>query len=142
MTRASQIRDRAWRLAVVIIAIAGAIELLLAVWAHHGRVSYERYDAERMTPTLVPGSHRTPFGVVVVDEHGFTASAPRVPASDADRYRRNFEIVALGDSCTFGAGDAATTYPVALEELLARNESSGYGYRVVNAGIAGLTSDE
>lgn len=125
-----------------IIALLAIAELALQFWAHHLRVPYERYDADRATPTLVPGKHTTPFGVIEIDAQGFTARAPQDTARSADGILPAFRIVALGDSCTFGAGDSETTYPVALERRFHARERAPFDYQVVNAGIAGLTSDE
>ena len=117
-------------------------ELALRTWAHNGRISYETFDARRGTPALVPGRHTTPFGEIEIDEQGFVAGAIAEVATSPGHPLPTFRIVALGDSCTFGAGDAESTYPAMLERHLRGQERSGLDYRVVNAGIAGLNSDE
>lgn len=139
------------------ILLLVAAELGLGFWARHARTPYEGWDRERGTPTLVPGRHRTPHGEIEIDGLGFVARAA-VATEDARHEQIDaqaavgtlelegrFRIAALGDSCTFGAGDARSTYPAALERRLDRPDGSSprtSRVAVVNAGIAGLRSDE
>ncbi|MFO0687463.1 MAG: GDSL-type esterase/lipase family protein [Myxococcota bacterium] len=155
--------DRARRigLALGLLALLLVVaELGLGYWAHHLRTPYEGWDTERGTPTLIPGRYATPFGVVSIDARGFVAeaeSAADLPVDVApsgvagDRRDARIRIAALGDSCTFGAGDPESTWPAALARRLARETGGGSSPRaahgrvaavVVNAGIAGLRSDE
>lgn len=117
-------------------------ELTLRTWAHFLRVPYETFDVARGTPALVPGTHSTPFGTIAIDELGFVARAPTEPVGRLDESRPVFRILAIGDSCTFGAADAETTFPAILERLLRQNGHNAFDYQVVNGGIAGLNSDE
>jgi len=143
-----------WVAAGLLLALVAA-ELALGVWARHFRTPYEDYDRARGTPTLVPGRYATPLGEVEIDPLGFVARVPRAASIEEDATGRAstaleasaFAIVSLGDSCTFGAGDAESTYPAALERRLERRplgSQSGAARPliVVNAGIAGLRSDE
>lgn len=62
----------------------------------------------------------------------------RVPGADASGSSgETFDILALGDSCTFGLGvDDAETWPSQLQDLLGDIESA----RVTNAGVPGYTA--
>ncbi len=129
------------------LVVAGCLllvvaELSLRTWARYARIAYETYDASRGTPALVPGRHITPLGEIEIDEQGFVARAPADATRSSGYPLSIFPIVALGDSCTFGAGDAESTYPAVLERCLRDKEAAALDFRVVNAGIAGLNSDE
>lgn len=107
-------------------------EIGLRTWAHYFREDVAVWDPRAGTYALVPGRHETAAGVVVVNPAGFVGE-PLAP-DGPDLWR----VVALGDSCTFGAGDGVDTYPAMLERRLEAEGRSGRRYEVVNAAISGL----
>lgn len=131
-------RERIRRLALILGVglLAGVVtESALRVYAHHLRDPAERWDAAAGTFTLVPGRHVGNAGPVVVNEAGFVGDTP---AAEDGRPAPRLRIVALGDSCTFGAGDGVHTYPALLARRLAARAGDPDAVEVVNAGISGL----
>jgi lysophospholipase L1-like esterase len=110
-------------------------EAALRVYAHHLRDPAERWDAAAGTFALVPGRHVGAAGTVVVNEAGFVGDAP---ARAEGQPAPGLTIVALGDSCTFGAGDGVHGYPALLARRLATRAGGAERVEVVNAGISGL----
>jgi lysophospholipase L1-like esterase len=107
----------------------------LRVWALFFREKVQRFDPATGTFVLVPGRHRTELGWVEINRDGFAGAELQAPGPDLQR------IVAVGDSCTFGSGDAVNTYPAILGSRLSRRSAPGRRYEVVNAGISGLNSE-
>jgi hypothetical protein len=120
---------------VLIALVLGLAEGTVRIWAWFFRESFARWDPSTGTFVLLPGHHRTELGWVLVNRDGFVGEelAPDGP----DLWR----IVAMGDSCTFGGGNAVDTYPAMLEGRLKVRERPGLRYEVVNAGISGLNSE-
>lgn len=125
---------------IVILLVA---ELGLAVWARYLRAPHETYDPIRGTRALVPGTHTTRFGHFTIDAQGFVARAPE-PATDRPHSPPlpRFRVLAIGDSCTFGAADSETPYPAQLERRLRLHPPAPFDYQVINAGVEGLDSTE
>lgn len=109
-------------------------ELALRGFVYFAREPFERFDLGAGTFALVPGEHTGAYGSrVVVNARGFTGR----PLEDRSELDQRF--VAVGNSCTFGAGDGVHTYPDILS-LRLRAEAAGRRSRkeVVNAAISGL----
>lgn len=125
---------------IVVLLVA---ELGLAFWARYLRAPHETYDPIRRTRALVPGTHTTRFGHFTIDAQGFVARAPE-PAADRSQSPPvpRFRVLAIGDSCTFGAADADTPYPAQLERRLRSHPPASFDYQVINAGVEGLDSTE
>jgi lysophospholipase L1-like esterase len=119
---------------ILISAVLGLAELGVRSWVYYLREEAEKYDPTTETFVLVPGVHRASGATVIVNSQGFVGKelTPDRPGL--------WRIVAVGDSCTFGAGDDRDTYPAVLGARLAKLDSEGRSYEVVNAGISGLNS--
>jgi len=113
----------------------GAAETIVRFWVYFLREPAERFDIETGTFVLLPGRHtRLGAGTITVNSRGFVGAEFEDPAPSGVT-----RIVSVGDSCTFGGGTSATTYPGQLELQL--NESGKRRFQVINAGIEGLNSD-
>ncbi len=119
---------------LLIFLVFGLAECSVRTWAHYYRESAQKFDPEAGTYVLVPGRHRTPRGVLVINSRGFVGAELEPPGDDLWR------VVAVGDSCTFGGGDDVDTYPAMLDVRLDGREAPGRRYEVVNLGISGLDS--
>ena len=119
---------------ILISAVLGLAELGVRSWAYYLREDAEKYDPASETFVLIPGVHRSSIATVMVNSQGFVGR--ELEANRPGLWR----IVALGDSCTFGAGDDRNTYPAMLGSRLEKREGAGRSYEVVNAGISGLNS--
>jgi lysophospholipase L1-like esterase len=124
----------AFSLILITLTLTGA-ELAVRGWARYLRDPYQRFDPASETFVLVPGEHRTRTSHVVVNSDGFVGRELQQPGPDLWR------LAAVGDSCTFSAGNATDTYAAMTEDALRANAPSGVRYEVVNAGIEGLNSE-
>jgi len=120
---------------VLIFFFLGAAELAVRGYAYFLREDVERFDLATQTFVLVPGKHRSAMGTVVVNSDGFVGR--ELERDGPDLWR----IAAVGDSCTYGAGNETDTYPAQLDARLNERERPGLRYEVVNAGISGLNSE-
>jgi len=123
-------------LALAALLTVGA-ELALRAWAHHLRVAFEEFDVQTGTYRLVPGTYPSSSG----GEIRINAAGLRGPPL-AERTRERVRIVALGDSCTFGADREDRTWPALMQAAL---DDAGGGpgrYEVLNAGVAGADSGD
>lgn len=91
----------------VILGLLGMAELGLRGWVYSYRDVAERYDTRSRTFVPVPGVHEDGIRRIVINEAGFAGSPLREPKPD-------WRIVGLGDSCTFGSGNAVGTYQARL----------------------------
>lgn len=121
--------------AILIALVLTVAEGALRTWAYFFREQVARWDPGAQTFELIPGRHRTELGWVLVNDAGFVG-APLEPEAP-----ELWRIVAMGDSCTFGAGNARHTYPAMLDRRLDAAERPGLRYEVVNGGISGLNSE-
>jgi lysophospholipase L1-like esterase len=119
---------------ILISLIFGIGEFGVRSWAYYLREDVEKYDPETETFILIPGVHRSSSATIKINSQGFVGRELEV---EHPALRR---IVAVGDSCTFGAGDEKNTYPAMLGARLEQLEKPGRDYEVVNAGISGLNS--
>ncbi len=110
-------------------------ELAVRGWAYFLRADVEKYDPATETFVLVPGRYESRGASVEINSAGFVGR--EIEPAGPDLWR----IAAVGDSCTFGAGNAKHTYPAMLDDLLQRREKPELRYEVVNAGISGLNSE-
>lgn len=117
---------------VLILAFFACAETGVRIWAHNYREEVERFDPEIGTFVLEPGSY--PDGAQI-NSAGFVG--PELEPDGPDLWR----VYALGDSCTYGGGQARVIYPARLERRLESNGADSVRYEVVNAGIAGLDSE-
>ena len=124
----------AFSLILITLTLTGA-ELAVRGWARYLRDPYQRFDPASETFVLVPGEHRTRTSHIVVNSDGFVGRELQQPGPDLWR------LAAVGDSCTFSAGNATDTYAAMTEDALRANAPSGVRYEVVNAGIEGLNSE-
>jgi len=120
---------------ILIVSFIGGAEALLRTWAYFFREQIQAYDTKAGTFELIPGEHKTPLGRVRINADGFVGDPLALGGPDLWR------IVAVGDSCTFGAGNETETYPAILDRLLEKHASQGERIEVVNAGISGLNSE-
>lgn len=119
--------------ALVITGIAA--ELLVRGWAYHLREEFEQYDYATGAYHLVPGQYGSdPAKFVTINSDGF-----RGP--ELSRQKPGLRIVAVGDSCTFGAGSGQHSYPALLQELLGARKPRAIDREMVNAGISGADSE-
>jgi lysophospholipase L1-like esterase len=122
--------------AILMMLFLGAAELAVRVWVYFFRTPAERFDLVSGTFVLVPGEYpRINARPIQVNSRGFVGPEfiePRPPGVK--------RIVAIGDSCTFGQGSGAETYPVQLS-LRLNGSGSVERYQVINAGIEGLNSE-
>jgi lysophospholipase L1-like esterase len=112
-------------------------ELLVRGWAYHLREEFEQYDYATGVYRLVPGSYSSGAqSVITINSDGFRGPelAPQAP--------NLLWIFAVGDSCTFGAGNEKYTYPAILQELLSARKPVLIHHEVVNAAIAGADSED
>jgi lysophospholipase L1-like esterase len=121
---------------ILITMVIGLAELGVRSWAHYLRDDAEVYDPATETFVLVPGVHRSSIATatIIVNSQGFVGKELEVD------HPALWRIAAVGDSCTFGAGDDKNTYPAMLDARLNQREEAGRSYEVVNAGISGLNS--
>lgn len=119
---------------IIVIVLLIIAEMSIRVWAYFFRGEYERYDVASETFVLIPGKHKIGGGVVQINSDGFVGNELR------KRNDKLIRILAVGDSCTFGDGDADTTYPALLEKNLNRDSTGAMEYEVVNGGVEGLNS--
>jgi lysophospholipase L1-like esterase len=124
----------AFSLILITLTLTGA-ELLVRGWARYLRDPYQRFDPASETFVLVPGEHRTPNTPIVINSDGFVGRELQTPGPDLWR------LVAIGDSCTFSAGNGKDTYSAMTEDALRAQAPSGVRFEVVNAGIEGLNSE-
>jgi lysophospholipase L1-like esterase len=120
---------------ILIVLVLGLAEGAVRTWAHHLRDDIESFDSGSGTFVLAPGIHKTPMGTVKINPDGFVGAPIEPKTPDL------WQIVAVGDSCTFGGGDDVDTYPAKLDLILDKRETDGHRYQVVNAGISGLNSE-
>lgn len=121
---------------LILIALTLTVaEVAVRGWAYYLRDTYQRFDASTKTFVLIPGEHRTRAGTIVIDADGFAGRELQAPGPDLWR------IVAVGDSCTFAAGDTSGTYSAMAEDELRASRPHPPRYEVVNAGIEGLNSE-
>lgn len=119
---------------VLITAFLGLAELAVRGWAYTLRDDAERFDVETQTFVLVPGEHRSGAVTARINADGF--AGPDLKPDRPNLYR----IVAVGDSCTYGDGNAVHTYPAMMQKLLDERSGPAREFEVVNAGISGLNS--
>jgi len=120
--------------AILIGLFLGMAEVGVRVWAYALRDDAERFDTATETFVLVPGEHRSGPVTARINADGF--AGPDLKAASPELFR----IVAVGDSCTYGDGNAVHTYPAMMQRLLDQRVRPGIEYEVVNAGISGLNS--
>jgi lysophospholipase L1-like esterase len=121
--------------AILIALCFGLLEGALRVYVYLFREPAERFDLRTRTFELRPGQYPGWPDPIVVNSRGFVGAEFEEPPPPG-----TLRIVAVGDSCTFGAGSLRGHYPVLLEEKLAA-DGNGRRYQVVNAGIEGLNSE-
>jgi lysophospholipase L1-like esterase len=122
--------------AILVVLFFGVTELAIRTWVYFFRAPAERFDITTGTFVLVPGRYpRINAPPIEVNSRGFAGpefAEPRPPGVT--------RIVAIGDSCTFGEGNAVGTYPAQLS--LDLNGGGGAGpHQVINAGIEGMNSE-
>jgi lysophospholipase L1-like esterase len=121
---------------LIAMAILGAAEALLRGWVYLIRDPSERFDTATNTFLLVPGNHPRPGGRPLrINSRGFVGDEFEDPVQPG-----TVRIVAVGDSCTFGAGTGLGSYPGLLERRL-NAAGHGHRYQVINAGIRGLNTE-
>ena len=116
------------------IALVLCAEVAIRTWALYWRTPYESYDREARTPILVPGVYETTHGRVEINPAGLVGAS--ILPSEPGKIR----ILALGDSCTFGAGNRRNTYPSRLRTIIDERDPNGGRVEVLNAGLSGLDS--
>jgi lysophospholipase L1-like esterase len=121
--------------AILIGLCFGLLEGALRVYVFLFREPAERFDFAANTFVLRPGQYPGYPDPIVVNSRGFVGAEFEDPPPPG-----TLRIVAVGDSCTFGAGSLRGTWPALLEERLA-HPPDGRRYQVVNAGIEGLNSE-
>jgi len=121
---------------ILVALFFGTLEVGIRVWAYLFREPAERFDVATGTFVLVPGSHPRPGAAPIqVNSRGFVGPEFEDPPPPGTT-----RIVALGDSCTFGAGTDRETYPAQLALRLTDGRAP-HRYQVINAGIEGLNSE-
>ena len=120
---------------ILITIFLGLAEIGVRGWAYFLREDVERFDTSTETFVLVPGEHRSEFGIATINSDGFVGDELQQDGPDLWR------IAAVGDSCTYGGAFGHEPYPAQLQELLRSHEHPGRRYEVVNAGISGLNSE-
>ncbi len=117
---------------ILVVLCFAAAEFAVRTYAHYFREDVERFDRKTGTFVLIPGSY--PNGARI-NSDGFVGA--ELQADGPDLWR----IYALGDSCTYGGGLDRAAYPTRLQRHLQATGADGVRYEVVNAGIAGLSSE-
>jgi lysophospholipase L1-like esterase len=122
--------------AILIVLFFAAAEAAVRMWVYFFRTPAERFDLASGTFILVPGSFPRPNAPPVqVNSRGFVGAEFEEPRPAGVK-----RVVTIGDSCTFGQGTGAQTYPAQL--ALRLNGSNGADrVQVINAGIEGLNSE-
>ena len=119
----------------LVVLFFGALEATLRGWVYLIRDPSERFDTTTGTFVLVPGNHaRVRARPFQVNTRGFVGPEFEDPVPPG-----TIRIVALGDSCTFGAGTELETYPGQLA-LRLNGAPDSHRYQVINAGIRGLNT--
>lgn len=122
---------------IVTMTVFGTLEGLLRGWVYLIRDPSERFDTVTGTFVLIPGSHPRPRArPFQVNRRGFVGAEFEDPVPSG-----TLRIVALGDSCTFGAGTELESYPGLLERHL-NDAGNRHRYQVINAGIRGLNTEQ
>lgn len=121
---------------VIVLCLLSIGEVTVRIWAYWFRTSYERYNPNLGRFELVPNTrYKTKGGKeFVINSKGLLG-----PEFDSIPQDRTYRIIALGDSCTFGSGNWAETYPAILQQRL-NSGGSRTKFEVLNAGIEGYNS--
>jgi lysophospholipase L1-like esterase len=121
---------------LIVALFFAAAEVALRTWVYFFRTPAESFDVSTGTFVLQPGVYPSRGKEPIrVNTRGFVGAEFEDPPPQGV-----IRIVALGDSCTFGQGNAQETYPAQLELRLNRDTGSPR-YQVINAGIEGLNSE-
>lgn len=121
--------------AIIVAFFLGVAELSVRGWAYYMRDDAERFDIQSQTFVLIPGEHRSGPVTASINQDGFAGAELKPDGPDL------FRIAAVGDSCTYGDGNAVHTYPAIMQKILDERERPGRRYEVVNAGISGMNSE-